>query len=75
MYENRNNRPLPVRFSRNRAFLFALVATTALVQEGLCEITKESLFQDGTPQISVTTAPEPVVMPRLTDLARELSPS
>lgn len=35
----------------------------------------EHLFQEGVPQITVTPKAEPVVMPRLTDLARELSPS
>ena len=35
----------------------------------------ESLFHDGTPEIQAVAASEVVAMPRLTDLARELSPS
>jgi serine protease Do len=75
MYENQNNSPLPQMCTGKRVILTGLLALSSLAQSGWCEDVKEGLFKEGTPQITVTSAPEPVVMPRLTDLARELSPS
>jgi serine protease Do len=52
-----------------------LVALFLLAGSFSPTVQSESLFHEGMPEIQAVAATEAVVMPRLTDLARELSPS